>query len=51
MWPLERKQDFFADDLLFDLTPTHYQLVQDIIKAIILSKFEEDWAKNVVPAA
>ena len=54
MWPLEGKQDFskiWPSDLLFDGTPPIIELVQDIIKTNILSKFEEDWAKNVAPGA
>ena len=54
MWPLERKQDFstiWPSDLLFDLTPPMFELVRDIIKTNILSKFEEDWVNNVAPDA
>ena len=50
MCPLECKQDFtiiWPSDLVFDLTPPIIELVRDIIKTIILSKFEKDWVKIV----
>ena len=50
LWPLECKQDFtliWPGDLLFDPTQPIIELVRDIIKTNILSKFEEDWGKIV----
>ena len=44
MWPLECKQDSsknWPSDLLFDPIQPMIKLVQDIIKIIVLSKFEE----------
>ena len=52
MWPLECKQDFskiWPSDLLFDPTQPMITLDQDIVNTNILSKFEEDGAKNVAP--
>ena len=47
---LERKQDFikiWPSDLLFNPTAPMFELDRDMIKTIILSKFEEDLVKNV----
>ena len=49
LWPLECSQGFSMirpTDLVFDLTWPMFQLDQDIVKMIILSKFDEDWMKN-----
>ena len=52
MLPLECKQDFYKiipSDLF--LYPTQYliKLDRDNIKTNTLSKFKEDWTKNVAP--
>ena len=52
MWPLECIKDFSKicpSDLLFDPTQPMITLDQDIVNINILSKFGEDWAKNVAP--
>ena len=46
MWALGCSQGFF---LWFDLVAYFltFELVQDFVKDIIVSKFEVDWAENV----
>ena len=50
MWPLECSQGFsmiWPTDLVTDPTSPIFELHRDIVKMIILSKFDEDWTKNV----
>ena len=50
MWPLECSQGFsmiWPTDLVFDPTWPIFELDRDIVKTIILSKFDDDWAKTV----
>ena len=50
MWPLECKQDFsknWPSGLLFDPIQPMIELVRDIIKATVLSKFDAVWVKIV----
>ena len=50
LWPLECSQGFlkiWPTDLGFDLTWPIFELDRDIVKMIILSKFYDDWTKNV----
>ena len=52
MWPLDHKQSFsriWPSDLLFDPTSRILQIDPDVIKINILTKFEEENAKKVVP--
>ena len=47
---VETTQDFTKirpSDLLFDLTPSMFELDLDFIKTNFLSNFQEDWVKNV----
>ena len=46
LWPLECSQGFlkiWPTDLGFDLTWPIFEHDRDIVKMIILSKFDEDW--------
>ena len=50
MWPLECKQGFskiWPDDLVFDPEIPRFEHGLDIIVINIVTKFHEDWAKNV----
>ena len=50
MWPVLCSQDFsmiWPTDLLFDLTWPIFKLDLDIVKMIILSKFDKNWTKSV----
>jgi hypothetical protein len=50
MWSLECSQAFlqiWPSDLLFDPIWPNIELGLDFVKSNIVSKFEEDWAKNV----
>ena len=50
LWPLECSQCFsmsWPPDLVFDPTWTKFELDRDIVKMIILSKFDDDWTKTV----
>ena len=50
LWPLECSQGFsmiWPTDLVFDPASPIFELDWDIVKMIILSKFDEDWTKNV----
>ena len=50
MWHLECKQDYpkiWPSDLLSDPIKLMIELIRDIIKTIVLDKFDEVWAKNV----
>ena len=50
LWPLECSQGFsmiWPTDLVFDPTWPIFELDRDIVKMIILSKFDDDWAKTV----
>ena len=51
LWPPECSQGFsmiWPSDLVFDPTSPIFELDWDIVKMIILSKFDEDWTKNVI---
>ena len=50
LWPLECSQGFslsWPTDLVFDPTWPIFELNRDIVKMIILSKFDDDWTKTV----
>ena len=50
LWPLECSQGFsmiWPTDLVLDPTSPIFELDWDIVKMIILSKFDEDWTKTV----
>ena len=50
MWPLERTRGFskiLPSDLVFDPIQPNFELVQDFIKANILTKFYEDRTENM----
>ena len=50
LWPQECSQGFsmiWPTDLVFDPTSPIFQLNWDIVRMIILSKFDEDWTKTV----
>ena len=50
MWPLECSQSFsmiWPTDLVFDPTSPIFEIYWDIVKMIILSKFDEDWTKTM----
>ena len=50
LWPLECLQGFsmiWPTDLVFEPAWPIFELDRDIVKMIILSKFDEDWTKNV----
>ena len=50
LWPLECSKDFsmiWPTDLVFDPTSPIFELDWDIVKIIILGKFDEDWTKTV----
>ena len=50
LWPLECSQGFsmiWPTDLVFDPTSPIFETEWDIVKMIILSKFDEDWTKTV----
>ena len=54
MWPLKCPQGFsiiWSCDLLFDPTWPSFELDQDIVKMIILSKSDEDWTNTVASIA
>ena len=50
LWPLECSQGFsmiWPTDLVFDPRSPIFELDWDIVKMIILSKFDEDWTKTM----
>ena len=50
LWPLECSQGFSMirpTDLVFDLTWPMFELDRNIVKMIILSKFDDDWMKTL----
>ena len=50
LWPLECSQGFsmiWPFDLVFDQRSPIFELDWDIVKMIILSKFDEDWTKTL----
>ena len=50
LWPQKWSQGFSmirSNDLVFDSTPPIFELDWDIVKVIILSKFDNDWTKTV----
>ena len=54
LWPLECSQDFsmiWHTDLVFDPTSSIFELDWDIVKMIILGKFDDDWTKTVASRA
>ena len=51
LWPPECSQGFsmiWPTDLVFDMAWSIFELDRDIVKMIILSKFDEDWSLTVV---
>ena len=49
LWPLESSHGFsmiWPTDLVFDPMSPIYKLDWDIVKMIVLSKFDEDWTKT-----
>ena len=51
LWPLECSNGFsmiWPIDLVLDPMSPIFELDRDIVKMIVLSKFDEDWTKTVV---